>query len=104
MRRVNWIIVFGEGTNRWQMTDPGSKRAVRADRAYRYGSGATRDDVAVLASVRSCFAYLVHDCPTTKLACEKLAKLRAAVRALPEPDDDEPCLPQQANPSRKGAT
>jgi hypothetical protein len=41
-----------------------------------------------LASVASDMAYLVHDCPTTKLACEKLAALRAAVRELGEVPED----------------
>ena len=89
VRRAGWHVIFGDDHGRWQVGDPGSKRAVAAHRACRFGAVAFRDDVAVLASLRSDFAYLVHDCPTTKLACQKLAALRAAVRKLPEEEVDE---------------
>jgi hypothetical protein len=88
IRRANWHIIFGEDDTRWQIGDPGCSRIMKARRASLYGP-TTREDTALLASVVSDFAYLVRYCPTTKLACEKLAQMRAAVRALPESDDEE---------------
>jgi hypothetical protein len=87
-RRGAWKIVFGEGTNRWSMGDPGHPRIRQARRAAAHRSlDTTSEDVSVLASIVDDLHYLVHVCPTTKLACEKLAALRAGVRELPIEDD-----------------
>ncbi len=84
-RRASFVIIFGEGDQRWSMPDPRQKRVSDANRAARYGE-LSHSDGLILASVASAFAYLIHDCPTTKLAIEKLRMMRAAVRALPDPD------------------
>ena len=79
-------IIFGEGGERWMCYDPGSRVVQEANWQARHGGDAGKVASALtLASVVSAFAYFVNDCPTTTLACKKLAELRAAVRALPEP-------------------
>lgn len=85
-----YCIVFGEGEDRYQMTDPGQKRTADARHAQRYGSAEelTRSRY-VVASIADEYAYLVWTCPTTKDACEKLARLRRAVRELPDPEEGE---------------
>ena len=64
---------------------------VAAQHHVRYSKplGEADTHALVLASIVSDMAYLVHACPTTKLACEKLAAMRAAVRKL-GPVTEEP--------------
>lgn len=87
-RRVHSRIVFGEGAERWCVNDPGSTSIYEAGHRARHDYDCfKRSHALLLAETVSDFVYLVHTCPTTKLACEKLAKLRAAVRALPEEEE-----------------
>ena len=44
----------------------------------------TQAQAYYLAGMGDALAYLIHDCPTTKHAQQMIAKMRAAVRALPE--------------------
>jgi len=87
VRRASFAIVFGEGDERWSISDPGHPVVQEAQHRVRYEVGEHNHSMT-LASVASDMAYLVHDCPTTKLACEKLAALRAAVRELGEVPED----------------
>ena len=77
VRRGAHRVFIGEGTERWSLADPGHPLVVAAHR--RAPESATG---LMLASVAADMHYLVHTCPTTKLACEKLAAMRAAVRKL----------------------
>ena len=93
VRRASFVVVFGDGTQRWSMPDPGHPIVARAQRRVRYGKPLEEasSDALVLADTASVLAYLIHVCPTTKLACEKLAAMRAAVRKLgPVAEDETP--------------
>ena len=81
VRRASFVIVFGEGDERWSMPDPSHPVVDEAHHRTRYGTP-TESDGLVLADTVSALDYLIHTCPTTKLACEKLAAMRAAVRKL----------------------
>jgi hypothetical protein len=89
--KAPWVIVFGEGDERYQMTDPGQKRTGDARHAVRYKSpeSLTMSERYLVAGLADEYCYLVWDCPTTKDACEKLAKLRRAVRELPDPEEED---------------
>ena len=95
-RRASFQIVFGEGTERWSFPDPWHPLVEQAQHRVRYGAPHGRDvaptngDALVLADTVSALYYLIHTCPSTKLACEKLAKVRAAVRKLGSPDETVP--------------
>ena len=92
VRRGSFRVFMGTGEEQWSLADPGHPVVSAAQRHVRYSSPLAQLDshALVLASVASDMAYLVHDCPSTKLACEKLAKMRAAVRKLgPVEGDDE---------------
>jgi hypothetical protein len=80
--RASFQIVMGHGAERWQFPDPGHDIVERAQRHVRYGRsiGGGGNKALVLADVASALAYLIYDCPSTTLACEKLAQMRAAVR------------------------
>ena len=81
-KRVRFKVVFGEGTESWSMGDPGHPMVVNAGYRARHGTQSGNDGAMLLASLVSDLHYLVHVCPSMKLACEKLAALRAAVRQL----------------------
>jgi len=84
VRRGAHRVFIGEGDARWSMADPAHPLVVEAHRR-----AAESQAGLMLASVASDMTYLVHTCPTTKLACEKLAAMRAAVRKLgPVPDEN----------------
>lgn len=59
------------------MVEEANRRARHAPRSTDFPV-----DSLLLAEIACDLHYLVHTCPTTKLACQKLAALRAAVRAL----------------------
>ena len=84
VRRASYRVIFGEGDQRWSMADPGHPLVSEADHRVHYGRPLEEvdRDAMLLASVARDMAYLVHTCPSTKLACEKLAAMRAAVRKL----------------------
>lgn len=84
-RRASFVIVFGEGAERWSFPDPGHPIVDRALYGLRYGKTLEETDsrALVLADTVSALRYLLHTCPTTKLACEKLAAVRRAIRDLP---------------------
>ena len=83
-RRGSFKVIFGDGAESWSLTDPGHPRVTEADRRVHWSKplGEGDADAMVLASVARDMHYLVHTCPSTKLACEKLAAMRAAVRKL----------------------
>ena len=87
VRRGSYRVYFGDGSELWSLSDPGHHLVERADYQVRHGLLEADCDALPLAGVRADMAYLIYDCPTTKLACEKLAAMRAAVRALPGVDD-----------------
>ena len=84
---------MGTGPEQWSLSDPGHPAVSAAQRHVRYSAPLEPLDphAIVLAEVASDMAYLIYDCPSTKLACEKLAVMRAAVRKLGpvETDDDD---------------
>lgn len=88
VRRASYKVVFGEGAEQWSMGDPGHPMVSNAGYRARYGTPSGNEGALLLASIVSDMHYLVHVCPSTKLACEKLAALRAAVREL-EPEIEE---------------
>lgn len=90
-RRASFVVIFGDGDQRWSFPDPGHPVVSDAGWRTRYGRPLeeVNRDALVLADTVSALHYLVHVCPTTKLACEKLAAMRAAVRKLGPVDDDE---------------
>jgi hypothetical protein len=83
-RRESFLVTFGEGEQRWSFPDPAHPIVDMAQWRTRYGQPLERasSDALVLADTVSALHYLIHVCPTTKLACEKLAAMRAAVREL----------------------
>ena len=81
VRRASFVVVFGNGDQRWSMPDPSHQVVDEAHHRARYGIP-SKSDILVLADNVSALYYLIHTCPTTKLACEKLAVMRAAVRKL----------------------
>ena len=84
IRRGAHRVFIGDGLERWSLADPAHPLVVEAHRH------ATESQAGLmLASVASDMHYLVHTCPTTKLACEKLAALRAAVRKLGPVEEEE---------------
>jgi hypothetical protein len=90
VRRGSYRVFIGEGTERWSLGDPGHPLVSKANYDSRYNPTAMTDGQKLtLASITSDFAYLVHTCPTTKLACEKLAAMRAAVRELGDVEDED---------------
>ena len=80
------MLIFGEGEDRWSFPDPGHPIVDRANRSARGYDGHPLDTAIVLADVVSALAYLTHDCPSTKIACQKLAAIRRAVREMPLPE------------------
>ena len=92
VRRGSFRVFMGTGAGQWSLSDPAHPIVSRAQRHVRYSKplGEADTHAMVLASVASDMAYLIHTCPTTKLACEKLAAIRAAVRKLgPVVDKDD---------------
>jgi hypothetical protein len=89
-RRASFVIVFGEGDERWSFPDPGHDIVQQAQHRVRYGQPLEQcnTDALVLGDTVSALAYLLYDCPTTKLAQEKLAAMRRAIRELP-PNTDQ---------------
>jgi hypothetical protein len=83
-RRASFVVVFGEGAQRWSMPDPAHHMVDEAQWRVRYAD-AKPGDALILADTASALAYLIYTCPTTKLACRKLAEMRAAVRELKLP-------------------
>jgi len=81
-RRTSYRVTFGEDTERWSLGDPGHPMVENAAYRARYGTPSGNDGAMLLACIVSDMVYLVHTCPSTRLACEKLAALRAAVREL----------------------
>jgi len=81
-------VIFGEELERWSLTDPCHPRVAEAHHRARYGEP-TKEDVLLLASVVSEMGYLLYTCPTTTEANSKLAAMRAAVRKIPNPPEDE---------------
>lgn len=81
MRRASYHVVFGKDAERWQMPDPAHPIVDMAQWRTRYGTPSASDGL-VLADTVSVLHYLIHVCPTTTLACAKLAEMRAAVRKL----------------------
>ncbi len=80
-RRASFRIIVGDGTEQWSFPDPGHPIVDRAQHATRYGTP-SKSDGLVLADTVSALHYLLYDCPSSKLACEKLAVMRSAVREL----------------------
>jgi hypothetical protein len=91
MRRASYQIIFGDGANRWSLGDPGHPLVARAQWHARYSKPLSELDskALLLAELVSDLHYLVYTCPTTKLACQKLALLRTAVRGLEMPEGDD---------------
>ena len=82
-RRASFRIVFDEKADRWSLGDPGHPLVSRAHHDARHKPlGMSSEQMGVLASIASDMHYLVYECPSTKLACEMLASMRAAVRTL----------------------
>ena len=81
-RYENGRIIFGEGDERWSFTDPTSERMDEARHAARYPAPNVAPQYAV-AEQADDLAYLLADCPTTKLAVAKLRQIRRAIREKP---------------------
>lgn len=89
IRREHTRIWFGEGAERWSVEDPDFPRV---EDEFRKATDAKLYYVRGLASA---LLYLVGQCPTTKLAQEKIALIRRALREVPSP--------YGSGPSRDGA-
>jgi hypothetical protein len=99
VRRGSYRVFIGEGTERWSLGDPGHPLVSEANHDSRYSPDTmTHGQVMTLASIASDFEYLVHVCPTTKLACEKLAAMRAAVREPGDVDEEKMTPPRKDAP------
>ena len=80
VRRGSYRVFIGEGDERWSLADPCHPIVRMAAQSARQSE--LLSPVLALTSVVSDMAYLVYDCPTTLLACQKLAAMRVAVRKL----------------------
>jgi hypothetical protein len=69
---------FDSGPERWSAVDLETPRVINATHHLRYGPAPDFD----LAQALDDFRYLVLDCPTTKLAQQKLALIRRAYRTV----------------------
>jgi hypothetical protein len=84
VERRHGRIWFGERGDRWSVNDyDRPELSGRRRRMTQEGDFLPRD-------VISDFLYLLYDCPTTKLAQQKLAAIRAALRNVPSPYPEEP--------------
>lgn len=90
VRRGSYRVFIGDGAERWSLADPGHPIAECAEYTIRYGKPFGEADPAAmtLTSFVSDMRYLLYVCPSTKLACAKLAEMRAAVRKLGPVDDE----------------
>jgi hypothetical protein len=79
IERRNTRIWFGEGEQRWSVEDPAYPRV--AEEFHRL----TDQKLYYVRGMASTLVYLTSDCPTTKLAQEKLALIRRALRDIPSP-------------------
>jgi hypothetical protein len=76
-RREHGRIYFWTKAQQWSVTDPGNNDLFRArQQLSARGDYLPRDVIGD-------YLYLVYTCPTTKLAQQKLAAIRAAVRTVP---------------------
>ena len=75
-------IIFGEGDERWSFTDPTSNQAEADRHAARYPVPGVAPQYGVAGQADD-LAYLLADCPTTKLAVAKLRQIRRAIREKP---------------------
>lgn len=76
-------LYFGNGKEdgKWSVNAPYGDRLCNALHTARYCPNAlTPQKAMLLAEIISDYLYLVHDCPTTKLAQEKLACIRAVTQ------------------------
>ena len=91
VRRVAWRVIFGEGAERWSMSDPSHPSVEAAYDTARdaIALGKVDSKISILSSIASDLNYLINICPTTKLACAKLADIRAAVRKLELEEADD---------------
>lgn len=79
IRRQYGRIWFGYGRDRWSVNDYDNPALdERRRRMSQESDFLPRDVIGDLL-------YLVFDCPTTKLAQEKLALIRRALREVPSP-------------------
>jgi hypothetical protein len=83
IRSEHTRIWFGEGSERWSVEDPDFPRV--ADEFHQ----ATDAKLYYVRGMASTLRYLTAVCPTTKLAQEKLALIRRALRTVPSPYGDE---------------
>lgn len=78
-RREHTRIIFDEGDRRWSVEDPDFPRVEEEFRV------ATEAKLYYVRGLASTLLYLICDCPTTKLAQEKIADIRRALRTVPNP-------------------
>lgn len=79
IRRENTRIWFGEGEERWSVEDPDFPSV--ADEFHK----ATDAHLYYVRGLAGALLYLITQCPTTKLAQEKIALMRRALREVPSP-------------------
>jgi hypothetical protein len=71
-------ICFGDGPERWSVVDLEAPKVVEAHYQLRYGPSPDFN----LAEALDAYRYLAIDCPTTKMAQQKLAAIRRAHRMV----------------------
>lgn len=83
IRRDHTRIWFGEGEEQWSVEDPYYPRVENEFREC------TDRQLYYVRGMASTLMYLIETCPTTKLAQEKLALIRRALREVPNPYEAE---------------
>lgn len=84
IERRHTRIWFGEGDEQWSVEDPDYPRV--EDEFHE----TTERKLYYVRGLANTLLYLVTACPTTKLAQEKIALIRRALREVPNPYTDEP--------------
>lgn len=80
-RFVANVIIFGANETRWSFPDVLSEPHRESSWTARYEmKRLTQTDCYRLAECAEALRYLLGDCPTTELACQKIRDLRRAYR------------------------
>jgi hypothetical protein len=87
--RIRIEDVDGSLDSRWSCCNLRNERNIHAARwLHRYEARDGNEDLVASSMVDELY-YLVIECPTTKLACEKLALIRRFHRELMAKEQDE---------------
>lgn len=74
---------FIQSEEGWSFPNPMSDEVCDAEHRARHSpESLSLSDMVILASVADCYRYLLHSCPTTGIALNKLAKMRRLIKSV----------------------